>query len=448
MEPKAPQTCGGEAPDARPGFFTLSMSKPQPSAVERQPNTPHAQADATTPRRGWFVLTAIFLAALNLRPAITSLSPLLETVRADLQLSVAMAGVLAMLPVTCFGVFTLLAPPLLRRMSADRVVLVGLIALAVGLTLRSLIGVTGMFAGTLLAGASISIVLVALPSIIKREYGARASLLMGFYSMSLCLGASVAAGLSAPLQAWLSNSWQLALAFWLLPAAGTALLWLRPVTHLPVAPAPRPASDANVPAPVTMHLPTPNILRNPLAWMVTLYMGLQSFLSYCAITWLPAMLIDRGMTQIQAGFGLSICFGVQLITSVVAPWLGGLGKDQRPSITLMLSLTLLGMLGVLYAPITWLWPCIVVTGLGMGGTFSLALALLVLRAPNPSAAAALAGMAQGVGYVLASLGPVSLGVLYATSRQWHTTALLMTVVVVLAWLCGMRAGRNQLIWQA
>jgi len=423
-----------------------TLPTPHPSAGERPRNTTRAQADAMAPRRGWFVFTAIFLAALNLRPAITSLSPLLETVRADLHLSVAMAGVLAMLPVTCFGVFTLLAPPLLRRMSADRVVLVGLIALAVGLTLRSLIGVTGMFAGTLLAGASISIALVALPSIIKREYGARASLLMGFYSMSLCLGASVAAGLSAPLQAWLSNSWQWALAFWLLPAAGTALLWLRPVTHLPAAPTPRPASDA--PAPVTMHLPTPNILRNPLAWMVTFYMGLQSFLSYCAITWLPAMLTDRGMTQIQAGFGLSICFGVQLITSVVAPWLGGLGKDQRLSITLMLSLTFLGMLGVLYAPIAWLWPCIVVTGLGMGGTFSLALALLVLRAPNPSAAAALAGMAQGVGYVIASLGPFSLGVLYAASRQWHTSALLMAVVVVLAWLCGMRAGRNQLIWQA
>jgi len=394
-------------------------------------------------RRSWYVFVAIFLAAFNLRPAITSLSPLLETVRAELHLSVAMAGVLAMLPVTCFGVFTLLAPPLLRRMSADRVVLVGLLALALGLALRSVIGVVGMFAGTLLAGASISIALVALPSIIKREYGARASIIMGFYSMSLCLGASVAAGLSAPLQTWLSNSWQWALAFWLLPAAGTVLLWLRPVTHQPVV-----VTARSTPVTVTAHVPPPNILRSPLAWMVTFYMGLQSFLSYCAITWLPAMLTDRGLTQIQAGFGLSLCFGVQLITSVIAPWLGSLGKDQRLSITLMLCLTLSGFLGVFYAPMAWLWPSIVITGLGMGGTFSLALALLVLRAPNPSAAAALAGMAQGAGYVIASLGPFSLGILYAASQQWHTSALLIVVVVVLAWLCGMLAGRNQLIWQA
>jgi len=403
---------------------------------------------AVTHRRGWYVFVAIFLAAFNLRPAITSLSPLLETVRADLHLSVAMAGVLAMLPVACFGVFTLLAPPLLRRMSADRVVLVGLLALAFGLALRSLIGVVGMFAGTLIAGASISIALVALPSIIKREYGVRASILMGFYSMSLCLGASLAAGLSVPLRTWLSDSWQWALAFWLLPAAATALLWIRPVSCQPAVVAARPAFSASVPAQTTvaMHPPPPNILRNTLAWMVTLYMGLQSFLSYCAIAWLPTILTDRGMTQVQAGLGLSVCFGVQLITSVAAPWLGSLGKDQRLSITLMLCLTLSGLLGVLYAPVAWLWPSIVITGLGMGGTFSLALALLVLRAPNPSAAAALAGMAQGAGYVIASLGPFFLGILYAASRQWHTSALLMTVVVVLAWLCGMRAGRNQLIW--
>jgi len=427
---------------------------------------PHPQAKAHTPGRAWFVFSAIFLAAFNLRPAITSLSPLLETVRADLHLSLAMAGVLAMLPVLCFGVFTLLAPPLLRRMSADRVVLLGLVALALGLALRSLIGVVGMFAGTLIAGASISIALVAIPSIIKREYGARAGILMGFYSMSLCMGASVAAGLSAPLRAWLFDSWQLALAFWLLPAAGTALLWLRPVTHHPAVVAAtrstsgvsaHPDAIATIPASglaadtsLTDHKPLahPDILRNRLAWMVTFYMGLQSFLSYCAITWLPAMLTDRGMTQIQAGFGLSVCFGVQLITSVIAPWLGSLGKDQRLSITLMLCLTLSGMMGVLYAPVAWLWPSIIVTGLGMGGTFSLALALLVLRAPNPSAAAALAGMAQGVGYVIASLGPFSLGILYAASQQWHSSALLMVLVVMLAWWCGMRAGRNQLLWQA
>jgi len=404
----------------------------------------------TSPRRtSWFVFTALFLAAFNLRPAITSLSPLLETVRADLHLSIAMAGVLSMLPVMCFGVFTLLAPSLLRRTSADRVVLIGLTALACGLALRSLIGVAGMFAGTLIAGASISIVLVAIPSIIKREYGVRASIAMGFYSMALCLGASAAAGLSAPLRTWLFDNWQLALAFWLLPAAGAALLWLRPVTHHPRTstmrqePAARTAADAFT----TRPMPPPNILRSPLAWMVTLYMGLQSFLSYCAVAWLPTMLTDRGMTPIQAGFGLSVCFGVQLITSVAAPWLGSLGKDQRLSITLMLCLTLSGLMGVLYAPTSWLWPNVVITGLGMGGTFSLALALLVLRAPNPSAAATLAGMAQGIGYVIASLGPFSLGILYADSQQWHSSALLMALVTILAWVCGMRAGRNQLIWQ-
>jgi len=398
-------------------------------------------------RSAWFVFGAILLAAFNLRPAITSLSPLLETVRANLGLSVALAGVLGMLPVLCFGVFTLLAPPLLRRISADRVVLLGLLTLALGLGLRSVLGVAGMFGGTLIAGAAISITLVAIPSIIKREYGARASLVMGFYSMSLCLGAGVAAGLSAPLQAWFGGSWPWALAFWLLPAAGAALLWLSPVTRHPDTV--HPAQGAALPqTSMAARLPPHSILRNPLAWMVTCYMGLQSFISYCAMTWMPTMLMDRGMTQIQAGFGLSICLGVQLITSVLAPYLGNLGRDQRLSMTLMLGLTVIGMGGVLYAPVAWLWPAIIFAGLGMGGTFSLALAFLVLRAPNPASAAALAGMAQGVGYAIAAFGPFSLGLLYEASHQWHTSALLMAAVAALTWLCGMRAGRNQLIWPA
>jgi len=397
-------------------------------------------------RARWYVFTAIFLAAFNLRPAITSLATVLDPVRADLQLSAAMIGVLVMLPVLCFGVFTLLAPPLLRRTSADRIVLLGLTALAFGLALRSLLGAFGMFAGTLLAGASISIALVALPSIIKREYGARASLLMGFYSMSLCLGASVAAGLTIPLQTWLYDSWQLALAFWLLPAAATALLWIHPVTHRTASAMQQEFSASRSVEPsIAVHTPSSSILRSTLAWMVTLYMGLQSFLSYSAITWLPAMLTDRGMTQLQAGFGLSLGLGVQLISSIVAPWLGSLGRDQRLSITLMVCLSLSGFLGVLYAPAILLWPGVVLMGLGMGGTFSLALTLLVLRAPNPAAAAALAAMAQGIGYAIAALGPFSVGVLYAATRQWHTSALLIAVVAILAWLCGMRAGRDRLI---
>lgn len=414
------------------------------------------------------VFIAMFLAAFNLRPAITSLSTLLDNVRTDLDLSASTTGLLVMLPVLCFGVFALLAPRLLRRIGADRIVLLGLVALAAGLALRSMLGAFGMFAGTLASGAAISITLVALPSIIKREYGTRAGPVMGFYSMSLCLGAAAGAGLTVPLQDLMRGNWQLALAFWLVPAAGAALLWLRPATRPTAAirtangaanlqqsrktaaaqQTARNTPQAGMATPAVADAPFPpsySILRDPLAWMVTLYMGLQSFLNYCAMTWMPAMLNDRGMTQLEAGFGLSISIAVQLITSLIAPWIGSLGTDQRLSISLMLALTLSGMLGILYAPAQWLWPSIFVTGLGQGGTFSMALTLLVLRSPTPGAAAMLSGMAQGIGYAVAALGPFSMGVLHAASGNWHSSALLMCGITVAAWLCGMRAGRNRLI---
>ncbi|ORC53504.1 cyanate transporter, partial [Pseudomonas floridensis] len=291
-----------------------------------------------------------------------------------------------------------LAPILARRFGSERVVLVILLMLASGLAVRSLFGEFGLFSGSLLAGASIGIIGVLLPGIVKRDFPKQAGAMTGVYTMALCLGAAIAAGSTVPLSHYFGDSWQIGLGFWLIPAVIAALLWLPQACE-------KHGTHRDV-------YRVRGLLRDRLAWQVTLYMGLQSSLSYIVFGWLPSILIGRGMTPTQAGLLLSGSIIVQVISALSAPWLATRGKDQRLAIMLVMSLTLTGLFGCLYAPLDGLWGWAILLGLGQGGTFSLALALIVLRSRDSHVAANLSSMAQGFGYTIASMGPFAVGVVH------------------------------------
>ncbi|MGB7478994.1 MAG: MFS transporter, partial [Burkholderiaceae bacterium] len=182
--------------------------------------------------------------------------------------------------------------------------------------------------------------------------------------------------------------------------------------------------------------------RSALAWQVTCFMGLQSALAYCVFGWLPTILIDRGMVPLAAGLALSLSIGMQLITSLAGPWLAMRGSNQRAAIVLVLLLTVAGLLGCVYAPLSSVWLWTVLLGLGQGGTFSIGLTLIVLRAPNPQTTASLSGMAQGFGYVLAAFGPLLVGILHDATGNWHGAALLFVAISAGALAAGWGAGRN------
>ncbi|MQT40601.1 MULTISPECIES: CynX/NimT family MFS transporter [unclassified Pseudomonas] len=377
--------------------------------------------------RPWLLLLGLVLVALNLRPALSSVAPLLGIVSDSLGLSAAQAGLLTTLPVLCLGVFAPLAPILARRFGTERVVLGILLTLGGGIVLRSCLGEVGLFAGSILAGASIGVIGVLLPGIIKRDFAGHAGTMTGVYTMALCLGAALAAGATVPLSHYLGDSWAMGLGFWALPALLAAIFWLPQVGKRQGA--------HNVAYRVQ------GLLRDPLAWQVTLYMGLQSSLSYIVFGWLPSILIGRGLTPTDAGLVMSGSVIVQLATALTAPWLATRGKDQRLAIVLVMGLTLAGLFGCLYAPMDSLWSWAVVLGLGQGGTFSLALTLIVLRSRDSHVAANLSGMAQGVGYTLASLGPLAVGVVHEVTGGWDALGWIFAVIGLCAIVAGLGAGR-------
>ncbi len=375
----------------------------------------------------WLLLLGLVLVALNLRPALSSMAPVLGEVSAGLGLSAAQAGLLTTLPVLCLGLFAPLAPVLARRFGSERVILGILLTLAAGILVRSSLGVAGLFLGSILAGASIGVIGVLLPGIVKRDFPRQAGTLTGVYTMALCLGAAMAAGATVPLSQHLDDSWAAGLGFWALPALLAMLVWL---------PQARQGHGSH-----RVAYRVRGLLRDPLAWQVTLYMGLQSSLAYIVFGWLPSILIGRGLSPTEAGLVLSGSVIVQLISSLGAPWLATRGKDQRLAIVIVMLVTLMGLFGCLYAPLEGLWGWAILLGLGQGGTFALALTLIVLRSKDAHVAANLSSMAQGVGYTLASMGPFAVGVVHDLTGGWSAVGWIFAVLGGGAILFGLKAGR-------
>jgi CP family cyanate transporter-like MFS transporter len=386
-----------------------------------------ARAPAATPARcGAGIVLAIALMSINLRTLFASLPPLLPDARAELGLSAAASGLLSTLPVACLGAFAPLAPRLSRRVSIERLLVACGLLTALGAGVRGVGAEVGLFAGTILAGAAIAVAQAVIPVLVRTRFPAQTGMLTGVFSMSLTLGAAVAAALAVPLERLLHGSWAAALSFWALPAALAALLWLpaalRPGTTVSGARGPR-------------------LLREPLAWSIAGFFGVQSLGFYAALTWLPTVLESHGYSSGQAGTLLAVTNLVQVPPALVIPMLAARRPRQVGPLTAIVALSVLGMLGIIAAPgLAPLW--LVALGLGQGGTLGLGLILPVLRGGDVRTVASLTAMMFCVGYLLAALGPWLLGAVRDASSGWSAPMAVLAAITASELLIGLPAARG------
>ncbi len=382
-----------------------------------------------SPNRLQFILLMIVV-GLNLRPALSSLAPLLPRIESEGELSVLMLSLLTTLPVLCLGLFAPFAPLCARRLGLERSLALGLIILSFGLALRGLSSAPMLFIGTLLSGAAIGVLGTLLPALVKRELADSADLMTGVYTMALCLGGALGAGLSIPLADAL-GSWSLSLMSW----AGLALTALLAWWWVMPQPAPDPQFKAS-----SGHARV--LLRNPLVWQVMLFMGSQSSLAYIVFGWLPTLLVRQGYNENQAGWLMGASIMTQLVSAIAAPWLARMSKDQRPAIMLVLSLTGVGLIMLLLGPAALRWPGAILLGLGQGGSFSLALTLIVLRSGNTKIAGELSALAQGGGYTLAAMGPLVVGLMIDADIGIKGITWVLLSVLTFAASMALLAGRQ------
>ncbi|WP_290904964.1 MFS transporter [Halomonas sp.] len=381
-------------------------------------------------RRLLVFIGLMVLVGLNLRPALSSLAPVLTRIQQDTGLSPLSIGALTTLPVLCLGLFAPMAPWLAKRLGAERALAAGLALLAGGLALRGVPLVAALFIGTLMVGAAIGVAGTLLPALVKRELPAGADLMTGVYTMALCLGGALGAGLSVPLADQLGG-WHLGLASWSTLAALALVAWLALAPRRHEAALPSRAGSMR------------SVLGQPLAWQVMLFMGLQSSLAYIVFGWLPTLLMERGYGEGEAGWMMAASVMVQLPAALGAPWLARMGSDQRPALLIVLAMIATGFWLLLIGPTPLRWLGIVFLGLGQGGGFSLALTLIVLRSGNSRLAGKLSGLVQGGGYTLAAMGPLGVGVMLQLDLGLATITAVLLAICASAATFALFAGRNR-----
>ncbi|KAB2382804.1 CynX/NimT family MFS transporter [Actinomadura montaniterrae] len=391
-----------------------------------------------TGRRGGLLgsVLLIVLVAVNLRPAISAVGPVLTEIQDAFHLSGTAAGALTTLPLVFFGSYGLLAPFLRRPPRSETLLVTAMGLLIVGLLLRLVDAPFPLFAGSLVAGIAISVGNIAMPAIIKRDHPDSITTVTAVYTLAVSGGASISSGLAVPIEDAFGSSWRLPLGLLAVPAAIAGLIWLpkavrasRAARSAPSAPPSRAAAAL--------------VWRTGLAWQVTVFMGLQSLLAYVVLGWLPTICQDRGMSDTAAGYVLALTAAIQAVGSLGVPLLERRMRDQRPLVTLTCTLCVVGFAGVAWAPIATVWLWAVVLGVGQGLGFATALSFIGLRAHDAATAAQLSGMAQGVGYVIAALGPLVIGALHDATGGWTVPMIAVLGVCAALAVPGLPAGRNR-----
>lgn len=389
-------------------------------------------ADEEAPRRPthsrWehgLVLLAIVLLALNLRPAATSLGALLGPVRAGLDMSASVAGVLTTLPVLCFAVFGLLAPSAARMLGIHRVVLGATCLMITGLLWRAVTdSVPAFLLASAIALAGMAAGNVLLPPLVKLHFPDRVGVVTATYSMFLLAGSALPTFTAVPV-AHAAGTWRWGLAMWGILAITALAPWLALVR--------RDARSVAVPhGAVTWRA----VARTPMAWAMAGFFGLQSSMAYSQFGWLPAIYRADGLSPglASAMLGLMILVGIPVPS--LLPLLTARVPDQRPVVLAVGLLTVSGWTGLLLTDGTapWLWA--ILLGLG-GGAFPWLLAMIGLRTATSTGTTILSGFVQSLGYLIAAIGPLMSGVLFETTGSWTATLVMLALLGVPMTLLGM-----------
>ncbi|MFD3542728.1 CynX/NimT family MFS transporter [Streptomyces sp. NPDC058662] len=416
-----------------------AVVRPHPRPSPDQPGP--LPAEAAPAWLGPVLVVGIVLAALNLRPAITSLGALFEETRTGLGMSGAVAGLITSVPALCFAVFGVTAPRLSRRFGPSAVVCAGMAAVAAGLLVRPLAtSAAGFFAASALSLAGIALTNVLLPVIVKRYFPDRLATMTGLYSMALAAGTSLAAAATVPLTEALGGSWRTGLLVWAVLAVAAVLPWL-PIA-LTTRRAARAAAGAGGSA--VRHDAGPPVVRSRTAWALACYFGLQATGAYVTMGWLPQIFRDAGVSASTAGVLLAVTMVMGVPLAFVIPRLAGRMRNQGPIAVTLGLFGLAGYLGLLLAPAAGAWAWALFLGVS-NCAFPLVITMIGMRAKSPAGVVRLSAFAQSTGYLISIPGPLLIGTLYQHSGGWDLPLALMAALLVPQIALGVLAGRDRTI---
>ncbi|MFG3239874.1 MFS transporter [Streptomyces sp. NPDC048157] len=455
------------APVPVPAAAQSSAAAQRPGAAEPAPPRPAREG----PAAAVMLVVGFVLLSLNTRVAFGQLGPLAPVAG----FGTGTLTLLGLLPPLCMGLFAPLAATARRRLGEERGLFWASALLLAGAVVR-ILGLPGLFIGTVLVSIATAVVNVLIPVFVRSRFEPRrVGVMMGVYALSMGVGSALVAALMVPVWEASGHSWRTAIGLAAVPAALAALGIAPQLRH-----AGRGAGRGAEPGAVGTGVPGgagavgTGVPRSAgtragdtraraggagvgkggdrsgrtgrldgLAWSLIAFFGLQTLLFYTTLAWLPAILVDAGVAKGTAGGMQSLFILGVAIGGFLTPVLAAARTDQRPHLFGVLLVCALGYAGLLAAPASApaLWA--VVLGAGLGGGQAVAGVLYVKRGRDHDHVAALSTVAQTGGYLIAAAGPVTASVLHAVTGTWTAPLFAFVGVLLLSTVASLRAGHDR-----
>lgn len=364
--------------------------------------TPSTPSSAPAGAR-FLLLAAIVALALNLRPVMAAVGPLLDLIEGGTGMSSTAASLLTTLPVLMIGLGALSSGPLRRRLGERRGILLGALLVGASCLSRAVLQDTAaLIVSATAAGLGIALIQALMPVVFRRVFRKHSGTVMALYTTGIMGGAAFAAASAAGLAERVGWAWTLAL--WGVPALAAAGLWVFAMRD----PAVRGDESGGDAATASAAHP---FWRQSRAWSLVAIMGLSTAAYTLALAWLPPYFVDLGETRATAGYLLGAMTAAEVAAGLTVALLIGRFPDRRGPIFLSIALGLIGLAGLVAAPVSLAFAVVIVLGLGIGAIFPLSLILAMDQVDQPARVGDLLALVQGGGYIVASLSPLLAGLL-------------------------------------
>lgn len=373
-----------------------------------------------TPTTAVWLMISVVLVALNLRPSMAAVGPLLSSIRGDVPLSFSSAALLTMLPVMAMGLAMFLGMGLGKRVGEHRSIVLSLLVIGLATLSRLVVdSASALIVSAIAAGVGIAMIQALMPALIKTRFSANVSLFMGLYVTAIMGGAALAASF-APLVQMQTGSWRIGLAIWAALALLALVFWYAQRSAMP--PLPQAAGGAQE-----------SFFGNRRAWLLAIFFGLGTAAYTCVLAWLAPYYVEQGWSEQHAGLLLGFLTAMEVVSGLITPAIANRRQDKRGVVAVLLVLIICGFCGLILSPqyLSLLWPCLL--GLGIGGLFPMSLILSLDHLDNPRRAGGLTAFVQGIGYLIAGLSPLIAGMIrdQLGSFEWAWWSLTAVIGVML-----------------
>ncbi|WP_416353713.1 MFS transporter [Agrilactobacillus fermenti] len=371
----------------------------------------------------------IFLLSANLRVAITALPPLTNKIQSFFQLDSAQMGAVTTIPLLCFGFLSIFAGQLIKRMGTTFTLRLALVMLAVANLLRVYVS-WGLFVGTVFVGAAITLLNVTLPTMIVEWHPEKSSFLNGVYTASINLFSALVGGIIVPLANHFS--WQIAIQMFSIPAI------IAFIGSLFLGRAQGPAASEQATVAASRNTAYPAAWRRRHVWLLAIFMGLQSFVFYTLVAWLPSVMMSHHSSATKAGWLVALFQIIGMPFSYFVPRAAH-SRARLFKVNLAFAVGYVVGIGLMFTTSS-ATPILVMISLLLGittaATFSLSLSLITEISIDGADASSVGGLVQSVGYLLAASGPTIFGATRQLSHSWTVPLIVLLVVAIVTIIFG------------